>query len=99
MVYSFLMKFFGKVTFFANKMDIPCADLDKIYLDDVNFDEDYSKPIICIRVLAWRNKFEKHKAYEKDPSKELMPVVWHPIIWDRINAYQKMKKRNRSNFY
>ena len=88
----FFDELFGKVTFYANKMDIPCVDLDKIYLDDVNFDEDYCKAIIRIRVLAWRNKFEKHKAFEKNPSKELMPVVWHPIIWDAIKLTRRWKK-------
>ena len=78
--YTFFDENFGNVTFFANKMGILCVDLDKIYLDDVNFDEDDSKTIIHIRLLAWRNKFEKRKANEKDLSKELMPAAWHPTI-------------------
>ena len=78
--YTFFDENFGNVTLFANKMGILCVDLDKIYLDDVNFDEDDSKTIIHIRLLAWRNKFEKRKANEKDLSKELMPAAWHPTI-------------------
>ena len=78
--YTFFDENFGNVTFFANKMGILCVDLDKIYLDDVNFDEDDSKTIIHIRLLAWHNKFEKRKANEKDLSKELMPAAWHPTI-------------------
>ena len=34
--------------------------------------------MIHVRLLALRNKFEKHKAFKKDLSKELMPVAWHP---------------------
>ena len=37
-----------------------------IHLDDVNFDEDDPEATIHIRLLAWRNKFEKDKSFKKD---------------------------------
>ena len=43
--------------------------------DNNNFDEDNTETVIHIRLLAGRNEFEKCKAYEKDISKELMPVA------------------------
>ena len=70
---------FSKVTFFANQMVILGLDLGKINPDeDNNFDKDDPETIIYVRLLAWRNKFEKRKALKKDLSKELMPVTWHP---------------------
>ena len=70
---------FSKVTFFANQMVILGLDLGKINPDeDNNFDKDDPETIIYVRLLAWRNKFEKRKALKKDLNKELMPVAWHP---------------------
>ena len=77
----FFDKDFSKVIFFANKMGIFGVDFGKINLDDDNnFDED-DPETIHVRLLAWRNKFEKRKAFKKDLSKELMPVAWHPTRW------------------
>ena len=64
---------FNKVTFCANQMVILAINLHKI-----SFDENDSDTIIHVRLLAWCNKFEKHKAPTKKISKELMPLVWHP---------------------
>ena len=51
---------FSKVTSFANNMGILGIDLDKANLDDDNkFYEDDSETIIYIRLLAWRNEFER----------------------------------------
>ena len=69
------------VTFFSADIGIFSVDLNNINLADFNFDEDDPETIIHVRFLAWRNKFEKRKAYKKDLSKELMPLLWHPIRW------------------
>ena len=56
MIYSFLIKILMKSHFL----------LININLDDHNnFDEDDPEFIIHVRLLAWRNKFEKHKALKK----------------------------------
>ena len=63
-------------------MGILGVDLDKInFEEDNNFHKDDPDIIIYVKLLAWRNKFEKHKAIKKDLSKELMPVAWHPTRW------------------
>ena len=62
----FFDKGFSKVILFANQMGVLGVDLDKINLDDDNiFYEDDPDTIINVRLLAWRNKFEKHKALKK----------------------------------
>ena len=53
---------FANVTFSAKKTGIICIDLNKVDLDDVDFDEGDPETIIYITHLAWRNKFEKRKA-------------------------------------
>ena len=41
-------------------MGVLLLDLDKIYLhDENNFDEVDTNTLLYVRVLAWRNKFEK----------------------------------------
>ena len=47
----------GNFTFFVNKMGIICEDLDKIHLDDADFDEHDPESIIHIILLTWCNKF------------------------------------------
>ena len=69
---------FEKITFFANEMNTLCVDLNKTNLDDVDYYEDDPETIILARLLAWRNKFEKCKAFKKGVSKESMFVSWHP---------------------
>ena len=49
---------FNKVTLTANQRHILALDLD----EDNSFDEDDPDTIIHVRLLAWCNKFEKHKA-------------------------------------
>ena len=57
---------FSKVTFFAIEMGILGVDLDKTNIDDDNnFDENDPETIIHVRLLAWRNKFEKRTAYKR----------------------------------
>ena len=70
---------YDNVTFFGSAMGIFSADLDKINLDDVNFDESDSETIIHVRLLAWCNKFEKRKTYKTDLSNELMPLGRHQV--------------------
>ena len=36
-------------------------DLNDINLDDTSYEEDDLDTIILIRLLAWHNKFQKHK--------------------------------------
>ena len=55
-------------------MGILSLDLDKIYLNDVDFDEIDPETIIHKSLLVWLNKYEKRKALKKDISKELMPT-------------------------
>ena len=55
-------------------MGILSVDLDKINLDDVDFNEDDPATIIHAWLLAW-HKFEKCKAFKKDKIKELIPVA------------------------
>ena len=36
-----------------------------------------------VRLLVWRNKFEKRKAVKRKIDKELIPTAWHPTKrWD-----------------
>ena len=58
-------KDFIKVTFFANQRHILAVDLDKINLDNDDFDEDDCDTIIHVRLLVWHSKFEKSKALKK----------------------------------
>ena len=77
----FFNKDFSKITFFANEMGILGVDPYKINLDDDNnFYDDYLETIIHVRLLAWRNKFEKWKAPNKI-SRELTFNV--PCIFER----------------
>ena len=60
---------------FDGKMCILIIDLDKINLEDVNFYKDDPEAIIHVKFLAWHNKFEQHKAFKKDISKQLIPIA------------------------
>ena len=77
----FFLEQLRNITFFVNKMRIFCADLDKIYLDDVDFDEYDPETIVHIRLLTSLNKLKKRKAFTKNITKELMSVAWHRIRW------------------
>ena len=48
---------------FGGEISILDVDLDKINLDDVNFDKAYPETINHVRLSTWQNKFEIHKAY------------------------------------
>ena len=61
MVYFFFDNHSSNVTFCCNEMGILGVNLDNIILDN-NFDEGDPDIIILIRLLAWHNKFKKHKA-------------------------------------
>ena len=54
----------NKLYFNDDEICIVNIDLSNISLDD-NLDEDNRVPIILIRLLAWRNTFEKRKKLEK----------------------------------
>ena len=72
----------ANATFSSGEMGILSVDLNNIYLDDVNFDYEYdSETIIHVKLIAWGNRFKQRKTFKKEPSKELMPVVWHPTRW------------------
>ena len=54
------------------------------------FNEDDPDPDIHVRLLAWRNKFEKRKALKKDISEELISLAWqHPKWWWRLSEDEK----------
>ena len=58
---------FDKVTLIAKQRHIVAVDIDKINLDnDNNFYDDDSDTIIHVRLLVWRNEFQKRKAFKKD---------------------------------
>ena len=68
-------------------MGILGEDLDKINLEDESY-YTFMKmilriillyPNILIRLLYRCNKFKKRKIFEKDISKESMPVAWYPV--------------------
>ena len=31
--------------------------------------------------MICHNRFKQHKAFKKDITKELIPVIWHPTRW------------------
>ena len=72
---------FGKVRFFGSEMGIHREDLHNINLDDDDFYEDDSEINIHVRLLAWRNKFEKRKSCKRDRSKRLIPVACYSTRW------------------
>ena len=53
-------------------MGILNIDINNVNLDDTNYNEDDSKTIIHIRLLAWHIKFEKRKALKNKLNEELM---------------------------
>ena len=74
MICSSMMKYFSKVTFFATEMGTFSVDLHETNLDNDNINSYEDDPEILFMsvilfILAWRNKFEKHKAFKKDISK------------------------------
>ena len=59
---------FGDAVFNYNEMGIVNIDLNNINLDD-NFDEEDTKNIILIRLLAWHINSEKPKELKKELNK------------------------------
>ena len=87
---------FSKVTYFANGIGIVDVDVNKINFEhDKYFYENGPEFIVLVRLLDWCNKFENHKAFKKDLSKELMSVTWHPTrSWDWcLPLYEKKKNQ------
>ena len=62
-------------------MGILSIDLNNINLDDVNFDRDDLETIIHVRLMAWHNRLKQRKAFKKELTKELMPLVQLPTRW------------------
>ena len=77
----------GNVTFCFNERGILSVNLNKINLDDINYDK---KDLI--RLLAWHIKFEKCKELKKMLSEELMPIAWHPNRWWNYFVSEDEKK-------
>ena len=73
-------------------MGIISVDLNKINLDDVNFDEDDTETIIHVRIMAWCNRFKQSKAFKKDITKELTSVTWHHTRWGNWCMLEDEKK-------
>ena len=58
-------------------------EFNNIKPDDVNFDEDDAETIINVRPMAWHNELKQLEVFQKDISKEIMRVAWHPTkYWD-----------------
>ena len=64
MVYNFLMKIIGDVTFCCDEMGFLSVNLNDINLDN-KFDEDDPDTIILVRLFAWHRKFKKRKTLKK----------------------------------
>ena len=67
------------VTYFSDDMGFVNVDLNKFSLDDDKFDEDDPENFIHVKLMAWSNKCKHLKVCNKNISKELMPVAWHPV--------------------
>ena len=55
--------------------------LDKINLDDVNFDEDSPETIIHVTIMVQCNRFKQRKVFKIEINKELMSVAWPSTRW------------------
>ena len=47
---------------------------------------------LCIRLLDWQVKFEKHRELQKVINEELMPVAWHSERWWDFCVSEEEKK-------
>ena len=54
---------FDIAAFFSDGMGIVTVNFSSISLDHYYFDEDDPTKIVLLRLIAWCNKFKKHKAY------------------------------------
>ena len=59
----------------SDEMTFISVDLNKINLDDVNFDEGEPETIIYVRLMAWLNRFKQRKAFKKDVSEDLISIL------------------------
>ena len=66
----FVNEYSGNVIFSSDEMSILSVDLDRIILDDVNFDEDDPETIFHVRLMTWLNRFKQRRAFKKDKSKK-----------------------------
>ena len=66
----FVNEYSGNVIFSSDEMSILSVDLDRIILDDVNFDEDDPETIFHVRLMTWLNRFKPRRAFKKDKSKK-----------------------------
>ena len=87
----------NNVTFFDDEIGILSVDLDKINLDDVNFDEDYPKTSIHVRLLAWHNGLN-NKAFQKRNKEGInaCSIVSYKKV--ELVCARRLEKRNRTIF-
>ena len=62
-------------------MGLNTIDLNNINLNDNNVDENDPETIIHVILMAWCSKHKQHEACQKEISRELMPVAYHPTRW------------------
>ena len=100
MKYSFFDENFSKVIFVTSQMGILGVDIwCKINVDDDNnFYTDDPDTAIYVRLLAWRNKFQKRKALKKKIDEELVSVAWHPTRWRNWCLPEDLTKEIESIF-
>ena len=80
-------------------MGIVGVDLEKINIGyHNNFYEDNPETLIHVRLLAWRNKFEKRKPFKKYNQRINACSMASNKWWDWCMSKDD-KKRTRSNFY
>ena len=54
------------VTFFSDGMGPVTIDLDNIYFDDGNFDDDdHPETIVLIRLIAWCSRYKQRQTCKK----------------------------------
>ena len=70
-------------------------DLNNIYLNDGNFDENGPGTIIHVRLMSCCDRCKHRKACKKEISKEVMAVARHPARWPDLRM-SKDKKRNKT---
>ena len=81
------------VTFFSDDVGLVNEDLNKFSLDGVNFGDDDLETIICVRLMAWFNRYKQRKNVKKEIRKELMPVVWYLTKWWDLCMSEDEKKK------
>ena len=64
------------VTFLSDDMDV-----NTIGLNNINLDDNDLEIMIHVRPVAWCNEYKQCKTFEKEFSKDVMLVAWHPTRW------------------